>query len=543
MLPDHIIASLSSVPQTDFQQCKTVLDMLETGEKKSSEIEQVLRDIYSINEKKARTYIYVLDDLGLIAWEMRKAPTKEHPGNKICYVHIIGLKDVATRVENSGAEKNIDKFINYFDENKVLFYCDSCRKLFTYDKMVTNNGRCGNCNIILVEMTENDKIMAVNDFVSDLPQPIDSATVKDRIYRSLFPHLLPPPLPEKKKSQPASIKKLQPRRHVKEQPAMKKPESFGGVVSYNQAIEMLSWINVPSMEFTGDINISLMRSIIVSYEQAIEMLSWIDTHSDPGEFLGEFDIPITRAGMGTIMTARDPPSIQQPVAETRRTLPGKNPVKKPERDGMKKKHGTLINQRMQLAPAKTLSTIPIENEIVMHDAPMLSVDDVLSMTVPCIARECMRRWIVAIKCSFETLKTGTQRDERKKLLNVSKIFFFVNMAKRYLCQSLVGKNDRRLNGILTEAIDHLVNDGLIKVQSYHPKFVKKGVDEFIAMCNRGEIYGYDAHRDDIQRAIDDFNAVDERRSTQKETTENNGEGISVQVGASRGNTTRTIKKM
>lgn len=151
---------------------------------------------------------------------------------------------------------------------------------------------------------------------------------------------------------------------------------------------------------------------------------------------------------------------------------------------------------------------PVQEQPPVEKIPILTVTDVLSMSDEDLIRECFRRWIIATEHVYDhLLDLSSQRVSRLRSFNMKKFFFCDSMGKKYLTLALVGHPDKSIMARFRSIFAAFQNAGYFKIQSYHPKFISKGVFRFMDLCRAGEVYRFDEFRDDIEEALIAFTSV------------------------------------
>lgn len=140
--------------------------------------------------------------------------------------------------------------------------------------------------------------------------------------------------------------------------------------------------------------------------------------------------------------------------------------------------------------------------------PYLPVKEVVSMEPRNLAMEMLRRWIIATKTAMDVLRQGSQRESRKKAFSMTKFYFFDSISKKYLFFALCGKYEddlqREAYAKIDSALSILESDALFKINSFHPKFVERGIVKFLSLCKSGEVYLYDENARELEVAFEEF---------------------------------------
>jgi len=136
-----------------------------------------------------------------------------------------------------------------------------------------------------------------------------------------------------------------------------------------------------------------------------------------------------------------------------------------------------------------------------------TIPDVIAMNQRDVMIECFKRWLVATNHAIDVLMQGKQSESRKKVFSVSKLFFFASMGKKYLSKAIVGTESREVFTKIDEAMALMESEGLMHVESFHPKFLPNGVKLFMSMCKSGDVYHYDEDASKIESAESEFWAI------------------------------------
>jgi len=133
-----------------------------------------------------------------------------------------------------------------------------------------------------------------------------------------------------------------------------------------------------------------------------------------------------------------------------------------------------------------------------------AVPDIVAMNPRDVMIECFKRWIVATSFAIEVIMQGKQSESHKKWYSMSKLFFLSSMGRKHLARALVGAETREVVPAIDAAISLMESEGLVRIESSHPKFLPEGVKLFSSMCKSGDVYHYADHESSIKAAEFDF---------------------------------------
>jgi transcription initiation factor IIE alpha subunit len=161
-----------------------------------------------------------------------------------------------------------------------------------------------------------------------------------------------------------------------------------------------------------------------------------------------------------------------------------------------------------------------------------TVPDVLAMSTRDIMMECLKRWVVATSFAIDVIMQGRQSESHKKWYSMSKLFFLSSMGRKHLAHAMVGKEAREIVPAIDAAISLMESEGIVRIESSHPKFLPEGVKLFSSMCKSGDVYRYADNEGSIKTAESDFWEVNVKsrtapvRKTFKKFTIHVREGVS-----------------
>ena len=182
-----------------------------------------------------------------------------------------------------------------------------------------------------------------------------------------------------------------------------------------------------------------------------------------------------------------------------------NRVRIPPRDGLA---FSVIypgnGSALETAPARSPDTVPGSGS---GGIAYFTTADVRAMKTRAVMMECFKRWLVAMDFAIDVLMKGRQSESRKKIFSMSKLFFFAWMGKKYLSKALVGIESREVFEKIDDAMTLMEKEGLMRVESFHPKFLPGGVALFTGMCRSGEVYHYAENAGKIESAEAEFWAI------------------------------------
>ena len=70
--------------------------------------------------------------------------------------------------------------------------------------------------------------------------------------------------------------------------------------------------------------------------------------------------------------------------------------------------------------------------------------------------------------------------------------------------AMTGRDDKLMSKEIDRGLHWLEERGLIKILSYHPKFLENGVIYFVNKCLEGKVIDYTKHENEIIEAVDRF---------------------------------------
>ncbi len=157
------------------------------------------------------------------------------------------------------------------------------------------------------------------------------------------------------------------------------------------------------------------------------------------------------------------------------------------------------------------NTVSIKKDL---EPRFLTVKDVLSLDKEEMGVEILRRWIMITKIAMENLKFKSQVERRKRgWFTIEKIFFFDSISKKYISRALIGEEKKEIYSKINDGYGFLCEKGYLKIISYHPKFLTEGIDFFLELCKKGEVYLYEQYSDDIDRGKKSYD--DERNNMRR----------------------------
>lgn len=233
------IISSAVLSDVDKEAIKEIVNFIIGKEKASSEqIENHVIDLFEgFDKKRVRSLLYKMEDnLDIIASSILVVPTHDRPNNKVCYYRLLDIaKKLTRRKADDIVDSKVDFLIQQYKENQVLYYCPSCKYIYTFAMMFNNDGKCKNCEgQVLAEMEEEMKEQAICDFLSSLPPDVNRERIEGRIYSELsdvmtFRYIIPP-------VDIANIKVAFDENITRSVP------SGGDMICLDDAIDMLMWV-------------------------------------------------------------------------------------------------------------------------------------------------------------------------------------------------------------------------------------------------------------------------------------------------------------